>query len=184
MRIFAVAVVAATWIAIATGPFNSAGALTITGKRCEERRETLTCRRSESLDNSSEASDDDECGCGGGGASGGSGAVTGTAQSSSPLSGSSASGGSPGHGSGGGGGAPGQGSNGGEGMADPGLGAGAMSLAKFEQGPSAEQRWSEINNGLAPTVPVPAPIVGAGLPALMVACGGLLALARRRRRIP
>jgi hypothetical protein len=31
-------------------------------------------------------------------------------------------------------------------------------------------------------VPVPAPIAGAGLPGLVVACGGLAALARRRRR--
>jgi hypothetical protein len=30
--------------------------------------------------------------------------------------------------------------------------------------------------------PVPVPVVGAGLPGLVAACGGLLALARRRRR--
>ena len=37
------------------------------------------------------------------------------------------------------------------------------------------------NTGLVDVTAVPGPIVGAGLPSLVLACGGLLALARRRR---
>lgn len=40
----------------------------------------------------------------------------------------------------------------------------------------------EVANFNTQSVPVPGPLVGAGLPGLMMACGGLLLLARRRRR--
>jgi len=48
-------------------------------------------------------------------------------------------------------------------------------------------RWSNTSDGaesffLVPQA-VPGPIVGAGIPGLVVACGGLLALARRRRNL-
>jgi len=38
--------------------------------------------------------------------------------------------------------------------------------------------WTIASQGMA----VPGPIVGAGLPGLVIACGGLLGLARRRRQ--
>jgi len=39
---------------------------------------------------------------------------------------------------------------------------------------------SQLTNAFS--APVPGPIIGAGLPGIVAACGGLLALARRRRR--
>ena len=44
------------------------------------------------------------------------------------------------------------------------------------------QNSSGLINASFNDATVPGPIVGAGLPGLLAACGGLVALARRRRR--
>jgi hypothetical protein len=45
--------------------------------------------------------------------------------------------------------------------------------------------WNNASDGAESffLVPVPGPVVGAGLPGLVMACGGLITLARRRRKL-
>jgi hypothetical protein len=47
---------------------------------------------------------------------------------------------------------------------------------------SGQTQCNGLTGPVDVTAPIPGPVVGAGLPGLVMACGGLVALARRRRQ--
>ena len=66
---------------------------------------------------------------------------------------------------------------------------GTLTFAGFDPTPATFSFTSQgsgngqtVTTFSATTVAVPGPVVGAGLPALLAACGGLIAFARRRRQ--
>jgi hypothetical protein len=67
-------------------------------------------------------------------------------------------------------------------QATPGLHLTQNALGNFLALDVCEGACSLGDTGFAASSVVPGPIVGAGLPGLVAACGGLIALARRRRR--